>query len=109
MSLCVCVFAYQKRGADSNSANSKAAAYASISNEVLRRAAEYQHQKAQSSKNACPVPEPEHISHEDSTAADFLRTVEFCSGSAQHTTAHSKQSSVKNFGLSNAYGKATYW
>jgi hypothetical protein len=88
----------------------KAQTYASISSETLQRAAEYQHQKALASKFSSPVPMPEELQDEESTrAADFLRTVEYCSGSAQHTAAHAKHSRVKNFGLSNAYGKATYW
>lgn len=93
----------------------KAVSFASISNEVLARAAQFQHDKARSAKHACPVPQPkparaeEKSGEADVLATDFLRTVEYCTGTAEHTRFHSRQSAVKNFAISNRYGKAKYW
>jgi hypothetical protein len=121
-------------------AGSKAVSFASITNEVLARAAQFQHDKARSASHACPVPQPRAAVHAppeaqrpsqsqagppppptptpqapaemreaEAAATDFLRTVEYCSGTAEHTRFHSRQSAVKNFAVSNAHGKATYW
>jgi hypothetical protein len=125
-------------GGAARATGSKAVSFASITNEVLARAAQFQHDKARSAKHACPVPQPRAASdvqapapapaqaqagaqaaalpqasaeriEAEATATDFLRTVEYCTGTAEHTRFHSRQSAVKNFAVSNAYGKATYW